>query len=426
MKIIDIAFKDLLRSFRSLFAIGMMFVAPLFITGLISFAFSGLNAGTGRFNLPPLKILIVNQDQPQSANLNMGQYLIDFFHDPRMPAWLQTELVGDEATARAAIDQQKAGVAVIVPPDFSKQVASSDGRTALKIITDPTLSIGPKIVQDILNQFIDGISGAKIALTVLGDQFKANNVTFDAAKQAAIAQEYSTWFQTLQQNLHHSTEPVVAIQAPIASTNNAASNNNSTSTLMARIMAGMLIFFAFYTGATASQSILTEDEEGTLARLFTTPTSRATILAGKFVGVFTIVVVQAIVVMAASSIAFKINWGQPLTLALLTVGLVVIATGFGLFLLSFVKSARQGGVVFGGVLSVTAMLGGLFTVAIPNMPSIFKTLGLFMPQGWPLRGWLLALDNAGPVEVLLPLSVMLISGAIFFALAVVIFRKRFA
>ena len=34
MKIIDIALKDLVRSFRSLFAIGMMFVAPLLITGL--------------------------------------------------------------------------------------------------------------------------------------------------------------------------------------------------------------------------------------------------------------------------------------------------------------------------------------------------------------------------------------------------------
>jgi ABC-2 type transport system permease protein len=426
MKILDIAFKDLLRSFRSLFAIGMMFVAPLFITGLIAFAFGGMSAGTGRFNLPPLKILIVNQDQPQSADLNLGKLLIDFFHDERMPAWLQTELVSDEATARTAIDQQQAGVAIIVPADFSKQVISSDGRTALRMIADPTLSIGPKIVQDILNQFIDGISGAKIALTVLGDQFKANNLPFDAAQQAAIAQEYSTWFQTLQQNLHHSTTPIVAIQSPVASADSPTPPTDSTSTLMARIMAGMLIFFAFYTGASASQSILTEDEEGTLPRLFTTPTSRATILAGKFVGVFIIVVVQAVVVMVASAIAFKINWGQPITIALLTVGLVVIATGFGLFLMSFAKSARQGGVVFGGVLSVTAMLGGLFTVAIPNLSAAFKTLGLFMPQGWPLRGWLLALDNAGPLDVLLPLSVMLISGAIFFALAVVIFRKRFA
>ncbi len=426
MKILDIAFKDLLRSFRSLFAIGMMFVAPLLITGLIYFAFGGLSAGTGRFNLPTLKVLIVNQDQPQSASLNMGQYLIDFFHDSRMPSWLQIELASDEAAARAAIDQQQAGVAIIVPQDFSAQVTSADGRTSLKLIVDPTLTIGPRIVQDILNQFIDGISGAKIALTVLGDQFKANGLTFDAAKQGAIAQEYSTWFQTLQQNLHHSTDPIVAVQAPIASADHAAPTTDTTTNLMAHIMAGMLIFFAFFGAASSAQTILTEDEEGTLARLFTTPTSRTTILFGKFVGVFIIVSVQSIVLLLASAIAFRINWGQPLTLGLVTAGLVVIATGFGLFIMSLIKTERQSGPILGGALTVTGMLGGLFTVAVPNMPSAFKTLNLFMPQGWALRGWLAAIDNASPADILAPVLVMLLLGAGFLAIGVVIFRKRFA
>src|SRR5512135_1349989 len=102
MKILDIAFKDLLRSFRSLFAIGMMFVAPLLITGLISFAFGGISAGTGKFNLPPLKIVIANQDQPTANDLKLGQMLIDFFHDERMPGWLQISEVSDEAAARTA------------------------------------------------------------------------------------------------------------------------------------------------------------------------------------------------------------------------------------------------------------------------------------------------------------------------------------
>ena len=421
MKILDIAFKDLLRSFRSLFAIGMMFVAPLLITGLIYAAFGGMSAGTGQFNLPTLKILIVNQDQPASNDLNLGQMLIDFFHDPRMPSWLEVNTANDETTARAAIDQQQAGVALIVPADFSAQATSATGHTSLKMISDPTLTIGPRIVQDILNQFIDGISGAKIALQVLSD-----GTTLTASQQAIIAQEYSTWFQDLQQNLHHGTDPIIAVRSPAASAANTAPQPDSTATLMARIMAGMLIFFAFYTAASAAQSILTEDEEGTLARLFTTPTSRATILGGKFVGVFSMVIVQACVVMAASSIAFKINWGQPLTVALITIGLVVIATGFGLLLISFAKTARQSGVMIGTVLALTGMLGGLFTVALPNMPDFFKALSLIMPQGWALRGWLLALDQSGPIDVLLPTIVMLILGAIFFWLAVSVFRKRFA
>ena len=41
MKILEIAIKDLTHSFRSLFAIGMMIVAPLLLIGLISLAFGG-------------------------------------------------------------------------------------------------------------------------------------------------------------------------------------------------------------------------------------------------------------------------------------------------------------------------------------------------------------------------------------------------
>jgi len=61
MKMLDIAFKDLTRSFRSLFAIGMMVGAPLLITGLIYFAFGG--GHTSASDLPAVKVGVVNADQ---------------------------------------------------------------------------------------------------------------------------------------------------------------------------------------------------------------------------------------------------------------------------------------------------------------------------------------------------------------------------
>jgi ABC-type transport system involved in multi-copper enzyme maturation permease subunit len=53
-----------------------------------------------------------------------------------------------------------------------------------------------------------------------------------------------------------------------------------------------MIFFSFFTASYAMQTILQEDEEGTLARLFTTPTPRSSILAGKFLAVFFTVIIQ--------------------------------------------------------------------------------------------------------------------------------------
>ena len=74
--------------------------------------------------------------------------------------------------------------------------------------------------------------------------------------------------------------------------------------MLAPIMGGMMIFFAFFTGTTSAQTILREAEQGTLSRLFTTPTSKRTILAGKFLAVLLTVWIQVSVLIFASHYLF--------------------------------------------------------------------------------------------------------------------------
>ena len=48
-----------------------------------------------------------------------------------------------------------------------------------------------------------------------------------------------------------------------------------------------------------------EDEEKTLPRIFTTPTPRSVILAGRFVAIFLMVIVQAIVLIFIATLVFR-------------------------------------------------------------------------------------------------------------------------
>ncbi len=189
---------------------------------------------------------------------------------------------------------------------------------------------------------------------------------------------------------------------------------------------GMLVFFAFFTGANAMISILRETDEGTLARLFTTPTSRTVILAGKFLAVCLTVILQGLVLMAAFHFAFGVNWGDPLSAALALVGQVAAATGLGVLLIALVKDSRQVGPVLGGGLTVLGMFGGLFTTSISNMPAAFTTLTNFTPQGWVLKGWQVVMNGQPLVDLLAPVAVMLAMGGVMFALGAVLFRRRFA
>ena len=72
---------------------------------------------------------------------------------------------------------------------------------------------------------------------------------------------------------------LLLVQSPsTAPTDKAAEQENMLLNILGPIMGGMMVFYAFSTGTSTAQSILREEEERTLPRLFTTPTSQATIL----------------------------------------------------------------------------------------------------------------------------------------------------
>jgi ABC-2 type transport system permease protein len=412
MKMIDIALKDLLRSVRSLFAIGMMVVAPLMLTGLIHFAFSGIASGDGAAQLPDIQVVVVNLDEEQPNLPHLGAMVVEFLQDERMPAWLLVSEMDGEAAGRSAIERQQAGVLVVIPSDFTATLVKEDASSSIQVLHDPTLTVAPGIVRSLLQQFVDGVSGAAIALEVVDSQ-----VGLTPSQQAAVAQNYMTWFTALQQDLNHGSQPVFAVQAPGGVEQSGDVTASPMGSIIGLIMAGQMIFFAFYTGAYTTTSLLQEQEDGTLARLFSTPTPRATVLAGKFLAVFVTVVLQGLVVLAVSGLAFGIDWGQPLAAGMMLVGQVAAAGGLGIFIISLMKSNKQAGPVLGGGLTVLGMLGGLFTVAIP-MPAAFEMVNLFTPHGWAIRGWRLVLNGGGAAEVLLPLGVLLLAGAVLFLLGV--------
>src|SRR5512136_820226 len=101
MKILDIAFKDMMRSLRNRFGIGMMLVAPLVITALIFFGFGG--ASSGKADLPVQKVGVVNLDQAPAGSVDLGKMVVEMFNDPSVSSWLVASGYTDEAAARAAV-----------------------------------------------------------------------------------------------------------------------------------------------------------------------------------------------------------------------------------------------------------------------------------------------------------------------------------
>jgi ABC-2 type transport system permease protein len=433
MKAFDIAFKDMTRSFRSAFAIVFMFVIPLLVTGMFYFMF-GNTAKNGGFNLPKTRVVIANLDkggpkfQVNPKNIpggkkadTMGELIVNILQSDEVADLVQISFAQSAEAARASVDDQTYQVAIIIPPDFSHQFADVDGKAVIEFYQDPTLTIGPAIMRAIMNRFMDGMAGVKITVDVFLDEA-------DDAHDAMAGQVVQQYLEvSLAQSDDVEGELLDVHAPPSASKNKEEESKNLLLSIIGPIMGGMMIFYAFFTGASTAQSILKEEEERTLPRLFTTPTSQATILTGKFLSVFMTVSVQVIVLLLAAHFIFGIQWGDPLPVSLIAAGIIVSASSFGIFVNSLLKNTRQSGVVFGGVLTVTGMLGmiSIFAQGSASAAVMRDTVALLVPQGWAVRGLLQAMESQPMTSVLITTLVLFLWGVVFFAAGVWRFNKRY-
>ena len=423
MKIMEIAIKDLTRSFRSLFAVGMTIVAPLLLIGLISLAFGG--AFNRPSDLPAISVGIYNADTLTDTSIlaePLGVNIRSMFFDESVQSWITATDFSSEISLRSALDRREIGVAILIPADFSEQFLEGNRDTQILILSDPTLTIAPQVAQNMVTAMLDGVSGGGIAIETILERQKIQGVQPDPEQITSLIDRYSAWYRDFQRDLFHNPESAVLMMvAPTGKT----SSENPIQQMLGFMMAGQMVFFAFFTGAYSMMSILEENEEGTLARMFTLPMSRTTILTGKFLAVFLMLFVQGIVLLIAAHLIFNIQWGDPKMIVLVLLGQVVAAAGLGVLLISFVKTSRQAGPVLGGALTALGMIGGLFTANM-NMPEAFNRLAAFTPQGWVVRGWKIVLSGQPASDLLLPLLVMLVIGVVMFVIGAFRFQRRFA
>jgi ABC-2 type transport system permease protein len=430
MKSITIALKDLGRAFRSMFALAFMFGVPILMTLLFAFLFGGVGGSDSEFTVPQTTVQLVNQDagnelipsfnfEGQAAG-SMGELLGIILQDESFSDLMSITLA-NETKARAAVDAREAGLAIIIPPGFTDAlIGMTQDSAAIEFYQDPELSLGPQITESIVMNVVDGFSSGVISLDAILKSLADQGVGLNPAQQAQL-------IQSLTQNgaaNNPSTAQSLTILPP--SDPSASGSTSLMQTIIRSVMGGMMVFYAFYTGVSAAQTILQEQENGTLARLFISPTSVRTILNGKFLAGFLMIIVQVVVLLLFGRLAFQINWGSLLNLAIFTVGLVAVASSFGIFVMSLVRDTKQAGIIYGAVLTFTGMLGisSIFTVGT-SAEQAFEFIPLVVPQGWAMNA-LQAAWNGDLTNTLLLTGGMLVWALVFFSVGNTRFKKRFA
>jgi ABC-2 type transport system permease protein len=396
MKVLAIMLKDLQHAFRSVFGLMFMFGIPLLLTAVFYFAFNGMDSEPSSGPAQPVRMVLVNQDAGE-----MGRQLTTLLKDSSMAQTLVVNEEQDVTAAQLQLSDRKTDSVLVLSKDFSTGYLNPGEQGTLQLYFKQSGDVPSIIVQNVLASMLDTLQ----VQTIMAREIGSGSIPVEAIP-ALSEPLFSDPLVTLVGSKPSSdAEPVVSVVMQI----------------IPNIMGGMMIFFAFFSGAFGAQSILIEEAAGTLQRLFTTGSSRQTILAGKFLAVWLTVVAQVGALLAVSNWIFGIQWGSVWGQLALSLGIGTAAAGFGIFILSFLRSARSAGMVFSGAIMVTGFIG---INAVFGGSGKITTSALFVPQGWAMKG-LFALQSADAAAWASAAGVLMIWGLALFLLGKIRFDKRY-
>jgi ABC-2 type transport system permease protein len=162
-----------------------------------------------------------------------------------------------------------------------------------------------------------------------------------------------------------------------------------------------------------------ERRTGTLRRLLTTPTTKATFLFGTILAQVLTALVQMALLIGFGAFVMKVNWGQsPAALIVMLVATALAASAMGTMMGTFVKTESQAmglSIMLGMVMG---LLGGCW-YPLELFPTAVQTAVQVLPTTWAMNGILeILLRNGGLVDILPYAGVLLAFAVVFFVIGI--------
>jgi ABC-2 type transport system permease protein len=402
----------------------MMLIAPL----ALAFALGAAFGGASGFSIAATKTVVVNADAGAGAGAPAaGATIVSALASPGVADLLTISKVDTAAAARAAVDNGEAGVAVIIPeglsaalmggaPGNSAGTAPASSAVSVEVYKDPTLTIGPAIAQAVVDSVVQSLNGARATAAAAAQLGVSAGIT-DTQAITELATKAAQAFAA-----------AAGEKAPIALEQRSpqvVGSKTREPNVGSQVLVGMMTFFMLFGASVPARSILDEHREGTLSRLFTTPTPRGVILSGKYIAVFLVVLLQAVILLVAGRLFMGAHWGPIAPVVIMALCTALVAASLGLFCVSFAKTPAQAGAVSSAIFVFLGLVSGNFFGGV-NVTGTLAVVRRVSPLGWLIEGWGNLLYGGSWRNIWLPVAAALAFALFFFAVATFFFRRRYA
>ncbi|NMB68878.1 MAG: ABC transporter permease [Chloroflexi bacterium] len=314
------------------------------------------------------------------------------------------------AEAEDEFSKRNVSAVLVIPPDFTLEKLR-EGALALDLRQLPNnlnSLAAYQTVQTILGRLSSSVEIAQQSVQAAEDLRPFENdaeraAYFDAALDAA------------QTELSVAPQRVATAQALVEDPVEYDPRANSS--------AGQLITWVFIPLFGISVTFAYERATGTLRRLLTTPTRKATYLLGTLLAAVFWALVQMLLLVMFGIFVMKLNWGHsPAALAVILTASALAASAIGVAMGAFVKTEGQANGLSIMLGMVMALLGGCW-YPLELFPAVVQQAVKVLPTRWAMQGMLdIVLRGQGLSAVLPEAAVLLGFAVVFYAVGIWRFR----
>lgn len=402
MRLIDIIKKDLRIVLRDRAALMFIFLMPIVLIVILSFALGHMFEPDG-VSIGKVHIAVVDQttqQETQDVSRQMAAYgaavdlremsLYSVLDSNEVAEFLSYEMM-DEAAAASKLQAGEIDAVVTIPKGFTagllNAMSGMGEGVQIHVTGGRGRNIEASVVNGIVSAYADTFSSLSHDMGILIQTVMKSGAAIEQTMKKLDIPSYMQSLATapgLQVNL----EGVAARKAL---------NSFSYYTIAITCM------FVLYTAGQGSGLLLAESQEKTLLRLAAAGIPTKKLLLGKSFAVFFLCIVQLFVLLGISTLAFRIDWGNPLVFAAISLCVAVAVTGLGVLLM--VLTYRTGNANVGSafqsvIVQVLALFGGSF-LPLSVLPRFFSAIAPFTPNGLALLAYT-GNQTGAPLTEILP------------------------
>lgn len=389
LRVLDIAFKDLLQLSRDFKTFMFLLIMPVVFTFLFGYAFGGFGGNDSDSRLP---VGYISQDD---------NWVTDELHkllEKSDVIRLEDNVFLSPADLEQLVADGDLAAAVIVPDGYGRAVLKNK-TVRLTVIADTSTQAWTTVEAELLS-LTSRMDGAVRTATIM-ESMKLEGVPFDYAFDQTI----SAWDEP----------PITIIETSSLNIEKAGGGNSALS----HTAPGMMLQFAIAGLLTAAQVIVSERKSRTLQRLLTTETRRVHVVLGHYLAIFLLILTQFIILITFGQFVLKVDYLRlPGATLLVAFSAALCISALGLLIGILAKSEEQA-ITFSLVpMFVFAGLGGAW-VPLEVTGETFQTIGHLSPIAWGMDGFEnIVARGLGLDSVLIPSAALAGYAVLFFSLAV--------